>query len=369
MDYADQNHTTDPWSNGTPPPDAGSPPDDEATSANGVDPGVASHADGSDLGEPRASVTDGFLVELAKAMHAAADQERERMELVVADEGAAHVERARARASVEAEEFRRIADEDLESISEWSASEIERIHSEAARRADERRSALDDYIEQHEAIIDTEIQGVDGALAQYRLTLEQFFSELKASTDPAEIARRAGTLPPPPDLDEVRANARAAAVGRLARETAPDGAAGNDRDPSAAEITLEEAAESTQATDRPLTDDAEIAELPEIGAPLIGVMDPEAARQTGLPDVLMPVHAGVEDASEAALEDASQDATRADATEEEPETMPVAVGSSTEPNSAVRLLRSIAPWTTPSGHIERQVVDEADEHQGPDKSI
>ena len=83
----------------------------------------------------------------------------------------------------------------------------------------------------------------------------------------------------------------------------------------------------------------------------------------------MPVHAGVEDASEAALEDASQDATRADATEEEPETMPVAVGSSTEPNSAVRLLRSIAPWTTPSGHIERQVVDEADEHQGPDKSI
>ena len=204
MDYADQNHTTDPWSNGGPPPDAGSPPDDEATSASGVDPG-ASHADGTDLGGPRTSVTDGFLVELAKAMHAAADQERDRMELVVADEGAAHVERARARASVEAEEFRRIADEDLDSISEWSASEIERIHSEAARRADERRSALDDYIEQHEAIIDTEIQGVDGALAQYRLTLEQFFSELKASTDPAEIARRAGTLPPPPDLDEVRA--------------------------------------------------------------------------------------------------------------------------------------------------------------------
>jgi hypothetical protein len=369
MDYADQNHTSDRWSNGAPQPDAGSPPDDEATSASGVDPGVASDADGRDLGDRRASVTHGFLVELAKAMHAAADQERERMESVVADEGAAHVERARARASVEAEEFRRIADEDLDLISEWSASEIERIHSEAARRADERRSALDDYIAQHEAIIDTEIQGVDSALAQYRITLEQFFSELTASTDPAEIARRAGTLPPPPDLDEVRANARAAAVGRLAQETAPDGGADNDQDPSTAEATLEEAAESTQATHQPPTDDADFAESPEIGAPLIGVMDPEAARQTGPPDVLMPVHAGVEDASEAAVEDASLDAARADVTEDEREPMRVAAGLSTEPNSAVRLLRSIAPWTTPSDHIERQVVDEADEHQGPDKSI
>ncbi len=369
MDYAGQNHTPDRSSNGGPPPDAGSPPDDEATSASGVDPGIASQADGRDLGDTRASVTHGFLVELAKAMHAAADQERERMELIVADDGAAHVERARARASVEAEELRRIADEDLDQISEWSAVEIERIHNEAARRAEERRSALDDYIQQHEAIIDTEIQGVDSALAQYRLTLQQFFSELTASTDPAEIARRAGTLPPPPDLDEVRANARAAAVGQLARETAPDGAADHDHDPSTPEATLEEAAESTQATDEALTEDAEIAESPETDAPLMGVMDPEAARQTGPPDVLMPVHAGVEDASEAAVEDASPGGARADATEDEREPMPVAAGSSTEPNSAVRLLRSIAPWTTPSDHIERQFVDEADEHQGPDKSI
>jgi hypothetical protein len=369
MVYADQNDTTDRWSNGAPPPDAGSPPDDEATSASGVDPGVASHADGRDLGETRASATHGFLVELAKAMHAAADQERERMELVVADEGAAHVERARARASVEAEELRRIADEDLDLISEWSASEIERIHSEAARRADKRRSALDDYIQQHEVIIDTEIQGVDNALAQYRLTLEQFFSELTASTDPAEIVRRAGTLPPPPDLDEVRANARAAAVGRLARETAPDGAADNDHDPSTAEATLEEAAESTQVTDQAKTDDAEIAESPEVGAPLIGVMAPVAARLTGPPNVLMPADAGVEDASEAAVENASPDAARADVTEDEREPVPVAAGLSTEPNSAVRLLRTIAPWTAPSDHIERQVGDEADEHQGPDDSI
>ena len=369
MDYADQNHTTDRWSNGAPPPDADSPLDDEATSASGVDPGRASHADGRDLGDTRANVTHGFLVELAKAMHAAADQERERMELVVADEGAAHVERARARASVEAEELRRIAEEDLDQISEWSASEIERIHSEAARRAAERRSALDDYIQQHEAIIDTEIQGVDSALAQYRLTLQEFFAELTASTDPAEIARRAGTLPPPPDLDEVRANARAAAVGRLARETAPDGAADNDHDPSTLEATLEEAAESTQATQQPATDDAVIAESSETGAPLIGVMDPDAARQTGPPDVLMPVHEGADDASEATAEDPSLDAAQADLTETDREPVPVAAGLSTEPNSAVRLLRSIAPWTMPSEHIERQVVDEADEHQDPDKSI
>jgi hypothetical protein len=314
----------------------------------------------------RASATQGFLVELAEAMHAAADQERERMELVVADEGAAHVERARARAAVEAEELRRLADEDLERISEWSATEIERIHGEAARRADERRSALDDYLRRHEAIIDTEIQGVDSALAEYRLTLQQFFAELTASTDPAEIARRAGTLPPVPDLDEVRANARAAAVGRFAQETAPDDAAEGDEDPSTAEATLDEAAEAIAATDQAATGEAEIAGAEEDEAPLIGVMDPVAARQSGPPDVLMPVDTAGADAGDATADATPMDPAQANVTDDEREPVPVAAGPSTELNSAVRLLRTIAPWTAPSDHIERPVDDQADEQQRPD---
>ena len=318
---------------------------------------------GREPAELRPSVTKGFLVALATAMHAAADQERQRLAVVVAEDGAMHVERARARASVEAEELRRLADEDLERISEWSAAEIERIYSEAAHRADERRSALDDYIRRHEAIINTEIQGVDGALADYRETLQQFFSELTASTDPAEIARRAGTLPPPPNLDEVRANARAEAVGRLAQETAPDGAIDEVENPATAEATRDEAAESTHSAG-----DAEIAGSPEVEAPLVGVMDPVAAQQSGPPDMLMH-DAAMEDGSESAAEDASLDAARADVTDIDPEPVPVAAGWSAEPNSAVRLLRSIAPWTAPLDRVERRVVDDADEHQGPDKPI
>jgi hypothetical protein len=363
MDYSERNQTTDPWSrHGLPTTDAGSEDAEEGISANGLDSGPVSDIGGADPAEVRPSVTQGFLVALAKAMHAAADQERERLAVVVEEDGAVHVERARARASVEAEELRRLADEDLERISEWTAAEIERIHTEAARRADERRSALDDYLRRHEAIIDTEIQGVDGALAGYRETLEQFFSELTASTDPAEIARRAGTLPPPPDLDEVRASARAEAVGRLAQEPARDGATDDDEGPATAEAMYDEAAEST-----PSTGDAEIAGSPEVEAALVGVMDPVAAQQSGPPDILVG-DAAMEDGGESA-EDASLDAARADVTDIDLEPVPVAAGWSAEPNSAVRLLRTIAPWTAPTDRVERQVVDDADEHQEPDKPI
>ena len=337
---------------------------DEGISANGVDSGPVSDIGGREPAELRPSVTKGFLVALAMAMHAAADQERERLAVVVAEDGAMHVERARARASVEAEELRRLADEDLERISEWSAAEIERIYSEAAHRADERRSALDDYIRRHEAIIDTEIQGVDGALAEYRETLQQFFSELTASTDPAEIARRAGTLPPPPDLDEVRANARAEAVGRLAQETAPDGAIDEVETPATAEATRDEAAESTPSTGR--CRDRRIARG---GSPARRRHGPCGRATVGTPGHVDARCAPSEDGSESAAEDASLDAARADVTDIDPEPVPVAAGWSAEPNSAVRLLRSIAPWTAPSDRVERQVVDDADEHQGPDKPI
>ena len=98
-------------------------------------------------------------------------------------------------------------------------------------------------------------------------------------------------------------------------------------------------------------------------------MDPVAARQSGPPDVLMPVEAAGDVADGATAEDASMDPARADATEDEREPVPVAAGSSTETNSAVRLLRTIAPWTAPSDFVRRHGVDDAVEPQGPDQSI
>ena len=107
-----------------------------------------------------------FLAELALAMKAAAERERERIGEVVATEAAEHVEKARTRAAAETAELRRLADEDLERIEDWSTTEIERIRREAERRTDERRSGLEAYLAQHDTIIATEIDGVDSAVRE-----------------------------------------------------------------------------------------------------------------------------------------------------------------------------------------------------------
>ncbi len=335
MDHSEMNPTSDRWSNG------GGPATDVA-----MPPGAETETGAGDVAVTPSSVTSGFLAELAKAMHAAADQERERIATVIADDAAAHVVRAKARASVEAEELRRFADEDLKQINEWSAAEIRRIRSEATRRADERRAALAEYIHQHEAIIDTEIQGVDAAMAAYRVTLQQFFTELTTSTDPAEIVRRAGTLPPPPDLDDVRANARAEAVALLAQTTASDDAAAL---PGASD-----AADSPGPSDAGSSDPGSSDTAPSDGeTPLVGVMDPGASRQAGTLDVLAEVDAGVEDAGEAA-EDAPVDETAADGNDAYPQPVAAVAGSPAEPGTASRLLRMIVSWAGPSDHIERR---------------
>ncbi len=316
MDHSEMNPTSDRWSNGrAPTTDVAMPPSAETETGAG------------DVAVTPSSVTSGFLAELAKAMHSAADQERERIATIIADDAAAHVVRAKARASVEAEELRRFADEDLKQINEWSAAEIRRIRSEATRRADERRAALAEYIHQHEAIIDTEIQGVDAAMAAYRVTLQQFFTELTTSTDPAEIVRRAGTLPPPPDLDDVRANARAEAVALLAQTTASD-----------------DAADSPGASEAAPSDG---------GSPLVGVMDPPGDRASETPDVLGEVDASVEDAAGPA-EDSPRNEADADTPDEHAQPVSAAAGASREPGPAVRLLRSIATLVGPSDPVERR---------------
>jgi hypothetical protein len=58
------------------------------------------------------------------------------------------------------------------------------------------------------------VAGVDFAVAEYQATLDAFIDGLLVSNDAADIARRAGTVPPAPDLDRARATARATAVAR-----------------------------------------------------------------------------------------------------------------------------------------------------------
>jgi hypothetical protein len=180
-------------------------------------------------------LTPTFLSGLAAAMRETAIRERERITGVVADDAASHIEKVRSRAAIETEELRRLAEEDVEHIEGWSTSEIERIKSEAAQKIDDRRSSLDEYLKQHDAIIDTEIEGVNAALRGYEATLDRFFSELAEETDPSAIVRRAAQLPAPPDLDEVRATARANAMARFI-ESAPVADAATETTPEAQPI-------------------------------------------------------------------------------------------------------------------------------------
>lgn len=289
------------------------------------------------------SILPGFLAELARAMQAAAERERDRIAEVVTHEAAAHVEKARIRASAEAEELGRLAEEDVARINDWSKAEIERIRRDAHRRTDERRKSLEVYLAKHDSIIATEIGGVDVAIRAYRAELDRFFDDLTGSTDPADIARRADSLPTPPDLDAVRAAARAAAVAELART--PDETTG---DPVADEHGSPPEADPAPPPDAVAGDEASA----ETGAGL-GVMDPDAV---GRSDELS-VAGGVVDSEDARTAAAAPpaDAIHVEADDAVEVTVPESADHS---SAAVRLLRSIAPWTTPA---EQETPDEGTE--------
>ena len=163
----------------------------------------------------------GFLDELAQAMQAAAERERERMSTEVDGIAEAHVEKVRTRGTAEAEELRKLAEDDITGIHAWTKAETARIREEAERRIGVRREELDGYLVRHTALIDGEVGQIGGAVEDYHHELDAFFDRLSAETNPAEFARLADDLPEPPDLARVGADARAAAVAELAREEDP----------------------------------------------------------------------------------------------------------------------------------------------------
>jgi hypothetical protein len=339
-------------------------------------------------GAERGSIRPAFMSGLAMAMREAAVRERERISSTVAEDAAAHIEKVRSRAAVESEELRRLAEEDVEHVEQWSASEIERIKSEAAQRVDDRRSSLDEYLKQHDSIIDTEIEGVGGAVREYESTLDRFFAELAEITDPSEIVRRAGQLPSPPDLDEVRATARANAMSKFSEADAGD--TGSSAAPiEAVAETVEPTAEATQPVAQSETasevvgaaaieSSAVTAESGDDGT-LSGVMDdgagsvepaetlePAAEAEASAVEaepvlaeaaVAEAVVAETEQPSEPVAEPVAEPVGVMDPDAQRipswpapaPEAPPVQIAPTIDNTSAaVRLLRSVAPWTAPT---------------------
>jgi hypothetical protein len=336
------------YPNGTPRPD-GQPistgPAIDTLAPSGVDNG-ATTVDSTQGRE----MTPTFLAELAHAMQLTAERERERIGAAVSEDAALNIERARARAVTETQELRRLAEEDVERIAAWSKAEMDQIRREAARRTDERRARLDEYLRQHESIIDVEIGGVDVAVREYHASLDRFFGELSQTNDPAEIARMAGTLPAPPDLEAVRAVARSGAVAKYAdseREHAETGTSG-DAGPEASS-TAETPVEPVGVMDPTLVT------APSEPAP---ASDPaegesvalESAEGATTTDATTPVDATTPAEGTAPAEGATADATTpTEGTAPAPDATTMSVnGETDQPSAAVRLLRSIAPWTAPA---------------------
>ncbi len=282
----------------------------------------------------------GFLAELAVAMRATAERERENIGTRVAEDASGHVDKVRARAAIETEELRRLAEEDVQHIEEWSAAEMERIRGEADQKIGDRRSSLDEYLKQHDAIIETEIEGVDNAVRDYNTTLDQFFAELAESDDPSAIVARAETLPTPPDLDQVRARARASAVAMFAQPEAEQAAPPTE---AVADAVGDDGSDGDGGAPTAMADPDAVTAEAEPAVEAIGESDDTVASAEAIP---------IAEATATTAADpvpVMDPAATAESSWPQPEPEPVEAGASADHTSAaVRLLRSVAPWTAPT---------------------
>jgi hypothetical protein len=159
-----------------------------------------------------------FLGELVRAMQTTAVAERARIAADTDRRREEHLAAIQARRETEAQTMRSLAADDLKSIDSWADQERQRIKAEREKRA----AALDDDLKkslsEHGSKIDREVEGVEAAIAAYRVEVEAFFTELDRETDPVAIARHAGKRPVFPTLEQpVAADAAAVAA---ASETA-----------------------------------------------------------------------------------------------------------------------------------------------------
>jgi len=161
-----------------------------------------------------------FLHEIARTMQAAADREREQIAAEMADSLSAHVERVRSRASTEAEELKRLAEQDVDHIREWSTTEGERLRQETESRIGLRREDLDRDLRQHDTLVEREISQAGEAVEEYQAELDRFVGRLASEREPTEIARLASLLPEPPSVEEIASAARAEAIAQLSRSDA-----------------------------------------------------------------------------------------------------------------------------------------------------
>jgi hypothetical protein len=240
-------------------------------STNGTDPGGL----GSD--------ESGFLAELAKAMQSTAAAEQARSAEDTEQRRQSHIDAIRAREAIEAEELRELAKEDVKGIDAWSDGEIKRIKLERERRIAARREQLQIRLEEHRTVVGREVEAVEASVGAYRADIAEYFRRLESETDPVAIARYAGSRPPFPDLDAIGPDG---AVGSTETQPAAEQAwapAPADAVETPVEVvdapveTIEAVEVVAEAENTVEADDVAVAEQE---APLVAVMDAEAAGET-----------------------------------------------------------------------------------------
>ena len=184
----------------------------------------------------------GLLGELARAMHAAAASQYERINAELEDRRAQQVEAIATRARSEIEGLKTGSQADVGAIDAWAKAETEKIKQERLRRIDARRAQLATQFERQEAIQAREVFAIEVAIDTHRAEIDAFFGRMERETDPAAIARVASMLPPFPAFAQIVDEARrevAAEGTSLGQATGPATAVNDvEREPGVSESRL-----------------------------------------------------------------------------------------------------------------------------------
>jgi hypothetical protein len=152
-------------------------------------------------GEPRLPRRDNPLVAgLVKAMREAAIASRAETTARLESEATARVEAIRARATTEAGDLRKRAEDDVNGIREWSKAEIARLRQETDDKIEARRAELAAEAARHATGVDRLVEQVKTTVTAFEADMDEFFERLLAESDPARLATLAEQAPEPPDL-------------------------------------------------------------------------------------------------------------------------------------------------------------------------
>ena len=168
---------------------------------------------------PVAKKPTKFVLDLTRAMQAAAEESRAQTLGQFQADAKTYIEDIHSRSAVEATELRKRSDEDISGIQDWSKAEIARIREETQGKIGERKLGLERELEEHAGQIEYEIDRVQSRVAGFELEMERFFEQLVAEEDPTQIAVMAQTLPEPPSFDASVPWQPSAAVAELIGDT------------------------------------------------------------------------------------------------------------------------------------------------------